>query len=98
MLIRYFFFFVLNTVTIISIIFESGKTQIPCCKLYTHNWHKIQFILTEYIAELQIDNLPSLLIGKSGRLYIRVVGCSVITVATVLMLLWPLKMLKLSKL
>ena len=40
------------------------------------------------------------LIGKSGRLYIRVVvclfGCLCDTVATVLMLLWPLKMLKLS--
>ena len=41
-----------------------------------------------------------LLIGKSGRLYIRVVVCLVgwlyVTVATVLMLLWPWKMLKLS--
>ena len=35
-----------------------------------------------------------LLIGKSGRLYIFVVGCLVtVTLLTVLMLLWPLKML-----
>ena len=52
----------------------------------------------------QTPDLPNfrvqLSIGKSGRLYDCVVVCWVgwlwVTVATVLMLLWPLKMLKLS--
>ena len=52
------------------------------------------------IAELQIEPNEKPLIGKSGKLYIHVVPRSlfVVTLATVLRLLWPLKMLKLSNL
>ena len=51
------------------------------------------------ITDLQICQFSPVrpLIGKSERLYVCVVvGCLIVTLATVLMLLWPLKMLKWS--
>ena len=47
------------------------------------------------IAEFQICQFPpvQLLIWKSWRLFICVVGCLLFLLVTVLMLLWPLKML-----
>ena len=53
---------------------------------------------TYSIAKLQICqfSLVQLLIRKSGRLYMCMVVCSIVMLATVLMLLWPLKILKLS--
>ena len=51
------------------------------------------------IAELQIKpNQNHLLKNLEGSIFAWLVGCLVITLATVLMLLWPLKMFKLSKL
>ena len=55
------------------------------------------------IAELQIEpNQNHLLKNLEGSMFAwlfgRVFGCSSVTVTTVLMLLWPLKTLKLSKL
>ena len=55
------------------------------------------------IAELQIEpNQNHFFKNLEGSIFAwlfgRSVGCSSVTVATVLMLLWPLKMLKLFKL
>ena len=56
--------------------------------------------LYSVIAELQICQFSpvQLSIGKSKRHFIRGVVNSIVTLLTVLMLIWPLKMLKLSTL
>ena len=66
------------------------------------NFHQ-SFCEEPFIAELQIEpNQNHLLKNLEGSIFAwlvgRLVGCSSVTVATVLMLLWPLKMLKLFKL